>query len=75
MQQSKVVGCCTGVQALTVRRCFVVTAVDVLAVEVTNVKTGVWEHRDGRKCESRAWRFVDVNDLISRDVYTQPLSL
>jgi len=37
IQQSKVVGCCPGVQALTVRRCFVVTLVDVLAVEVTNV--------------------------------------
>ena len=75
VQQSKVVGCCAGVQAFTVRRCFVATAVDVLAVEVTNVNTGVWEHRDGRRCESRAWRFVDVNDLISCDVYTQPLSL
>jgi len=39
MQQSKVVGYCPGVQALTIRRCFVVTPVDVLAVEVTNVQT------------------------------------
>jgi len=47
----------------------------MLAVEVANVQTGVWERRDGRWCESRVWRFVDVNDLISCDVCTQPLSL
>jgi len=39
-------------------------------------RTGwVWDRRYGRWCESRAWRFVDVNDLISCDVYAQPLSL
>jgi len=32
VQQSKVVGCCPGVQALTARRCFVITSVDMLAV-------------------------------------------
>jgi len=52
----------------------VVTPVDMLAVEVANVQTGVWERRDGRWCESRAWRFVDADDLVSCDVYTQPLS-
>jgi len=36
----------------------------MLAVEVANIQTGVWERRDGRWCESRAWRFVDVDDLI-----------
>jgi len=41
IQQSKVIGCCPGFQALTVRRCFVVTTVDMLAVEATNMKTGV----------------------------------
>ena len=70
IQQSKVVGCCPGVQALTIRRCFVVTPVDMLAVEVANIQDGVWERRDGRRCESRAWRFVDVDDLISCDVCT-----
>ena len=74
-QQSKVVGCCPGVQALIVRRCCVVTPVDMLAVEVANVETGVWERRYGRWCESRAWRFVDANDLISCDVCAQPLCL
>ena len=48
IKQTKIVGCCPGVQALTVRRCFVVTPVDMLAVEVTNIQTGVWERRDGR---------------------------
>ena len=52
-----------------------VTPVDMLAVEVTNIQTVVWERRDGRWCESRAWRFVDVNDLVSCNVYAQPLSL
>jgi len=76
IQQSKVVGCCPGVNALNFRRGFVVIpAVDMLAVEVTNIQTEVWERRDGHWCESRAWRFVDVNDLISCDVYAQPLSL
>jgi len=42
VQQSKVDGCCPGVQALTVRRCFVATPVDMFVVEVTNVQTGVW---------------------------------
>jgi len=37
-EQSKVVGCCPGIQALTVRACFVVTPVDMLAVEVTNIQ-------------------------------------
>ena len=75
IEQSKVVGCCPGVQALAVRRCFVVTQVDMFAVEVTNIQIGVWECRDGRWCGLWAWRFVDVNDLASCDVYAQPLSL
>jgi len=66
---------CPGVQAFTVRGCLVVTPVDMLAVEVANIQTGVWERRDGRFGESRAWRFVDVKDLASCDVYAQPLSL
>ena len=45
------------------------------SVEVANMHTGVWERRDGRWRKSRAWRFVDANDLISCDVYAQPLSL
>jgi len=57
------------------RGCCVVTPVDMLAIEVANVQTGVWERRDGRWSESRAWRFVDVDDLITCDVYAQPLSL
>ena len=75
VQQSKVVGCCSGVQALTVRGYCVVTPLDVLAIEVANVQAAVWERRDGRWSESRAWRFVDVDDLVSCDVYAQPLSL
>ena len=74
IQKCKVVGCCPGVQALSVRRCFVVTTVDMSAVEVTNIQTGVWERWGGLWCESRAWRFVDVNDFKSCDVYAQPLS-
>ena len=62
-----------GIQALTVRGCFVVAPVDMLAVEVTNIYTGLyWERWDGRRCESRAWMFVDVNGLIYCHVYTQP---
>jgi len=45
----------------------VVTPVDVLAIEVANVQTGVWERRDGRWSESRPWRFVDIDDLVSCD--------
>jgi len=41
----------------------------MLAVEVINIQTGVWELRDGRWCESRAWMFADVNDLVSCNVY------
>ena len=37
----------------------------MLAVEVANIQTGVWERRDGCRCESRPWRFVDVTDLRS----------
>jgi len=70
-----VVGCCPGGQALTVRRCSAVTQVDVLAVEASNMQTAVWESRDGRRCDSRGWGFVDINDLISCDVYAQTLSL
>ena len=51
------------------------TPVDVLAIEVADVQTGVWERQDGRWSESRAWRFVDVDDLVSCNVYAQPLSL
>ena len=45
----------------------------MLAIEVANIQTGVCECRDGRWSESRAWRFVDFDDLVSCDVYTQPL--
>ena len=51
------------------------TLVDVLVIEVAHVQAGVWECRGGRWSESRAWRFVDVDDLVSCDVYAQPLSL
>ena len=33
------------------------------------------ERRDDRWCEMWEWRFVDVNDLISYDVYAQQLNL
>jgi len=54
IQQPKVVGCCLGVQALTVRGCSVVAPVNMLAVVVANIQTGVWERPDSRRCESRA---------------------
>jgi len=47
----------------------------MLVAEVANIQTWVWERRDGRWGESRAWRFVDVDDLVSCDVHTQPPSL
>ena len=50
-----------------------VAPVDMLATEVASVQTGVWERRDGRWSDSRAWRIVDIDDLVSCDVYTQPL--
>jgi len=75
VQQSKVVGFRPGVQAPTVRGCCVVTPFDMLATEIANVQTGVWERRDGRWSKSRAWRFVDVDDLATCDVYAHPLSL
>jgi len=49
--------------------CCIVTAVDMLAVKVANT-LGAWERRDGRRGESRAWRFVDVDNLVSCNVYT-----
>ena len=74
IQQSKVVGCCSGVQALTIRGCCVITPAEMLAVEVANIQDGLWKRRDGRWCESQAWRFVDVDDLIpcdSRPVFSR----
>ena len=62
---------CLGVQADKLA----IEVVDKLAIEVTNVQTGVWERRDGRRSESRVWRFVDVDNLVTCDVYEQPLSL
>ena len=73
VQQSKVVGC-SQESRLSPSGDFV-TPVDVLAIEVASVQAGVWERWDGRWSESRAWRFVDVDDLVSCDVYAQPLSL
>ena len=69
------VQCCPVVQDLTVRGFFVVTTVNVLPIEVANVQAGVWERRNGRWSESHAWRFEDDDDLVSCDVYAQPLSL
>jgi len=40
LQQRKVVGCCPGDRVLTVRRCFAVSPVDMLAVEVASIQTG-----------------------------------
>jgi len=53
----------------------VVTPADMPAVKVANIQSGVWERRACRWCDSRAWRFVDVDDLVSCDVYAQPFSL
>jgi len=47
----------------------------MLPVQVANIETGVRERPDSRWCELRVWRFVDVNDIISCDIYAQPLSL
>ena len=52
--------------------------VDVNRVDVIALMWSRWNREialTSRWCESRAWRFVDVNDLISCDVYAQPLSL
>jgi len=73
VQQPEFDGCCPGVQALTVMFCF--NPIDMLAVEVANIQAGVCYRREDRWCKLRAWRFVEVNDLISCDVSTQPLSL
>jgi len=43
----------------------------MLAIEIANVQAGVWGHRDGHWSESRAWRFVDIDDLVSCDIYAQ----
>jgi len=48
VQQLKVVGCCPECQAFTVRRCGTVAPVDMMAIEVANLQTGVWEHGDCR---------------------------
>jgi len=47
----------------------------MLAIEVANIQTGVWKRRDGRWSKSRAWTFVDVDDLVTCDIYAHPLSL
>ena len=75
VQQLNVVGCCPGGLTFFVRRCCAVALVHMLAIEVANLQTGVWEHGDGRWCEPRAWRFVHVDDPVFWDVYAQPLKL
>jgi len=47
----------------------VVTAVDILAVEIVNAQTGVWERLDGRWCESRAGRFADVEGGVQSTLF------
>jgi len=47
----------------------------VQAIEAANVQAGVWERRNGGWSESQAWSFVDVGDLVSCNIYAQPLSL
>jgi len=69
-QQPKVVGCCPGGQALTVRNCC-----NPSWRAAPSIQTGVWERRDGRWCEPWEWRFVDVKDIVSCGVYAQPHSL
>jgi len=46
IRQPEVVGCCPGVQALTITGCFAVTPVDMLAIGVTNIQAEVWERRN-----------------------------
>jgi len=41
----------SGIQALTVRRCFAVALVNMLAVEVVDVQIELWERRDGGRWE------------------------
>jgi len=40
---------------------------------MSNKSTSLSKH--GHWCESRAWRFIDVNDLVTCNVYAQRLSL
>jgi len=41
VQQPGAVGCCPGVQALTLKECFAAIPIDMMAVEVTNVQARV----------------------------------
>jgi len=50
-QQLNVVGCCPGLQALTIRRWCAVISVDMLAVGVASIQSGVLQCWDGRRCE------------------------
>jgi len=56
-------------------RIFFVTPVDLLAIEVANVQAEVWERRDGRWCESRAWSCILRRSCIVRRPHTTTQSL
>ena len=69
VQQTKIVGCFPGVQALTVR-CCPVSPVNMLAVEVANIGYRLGCGNVGMACGVSGEHAVcDVNDLTFCDIY------
>ena len=73
VKQLKVLGCWPGWKALTVRRCWTLhpqLTCCLLKSPLHRLQTGVWESRDSRWCVSQGWRLLELNDVISCEIYT-----
>ena len=75
VEKGKIIGACPGQKAVSIRAVGVITPIDMGAVEIIRIQTGVDEHWKVGNLQPRWWRFVDVNDFITVNIHAQPLSL
>ena len=73
MQQSKTALGCSFNQRFSIWTGSAIALVYMLAVKITSVETGVWEHWDGWWCHSRCWGRINVDDFHAINIHTEPL--
>ena len=65
---------CPSNKAVSVSITGSITLVDMRTIKIASIENGVKEHWKIRCLQSCRWRFVDIDNSITINVYAQPLS-
>ena len=75
VERDKIVKACPSNKALSIGTAGSITPVDMWTIKIASIENGVREHWEIRRLQSRTWRFVDIDNSITINIHTQPLSL